>query len=152
MNTISVDLQKQVEDVVIATYVTAKLVFGREFDLPKIEYEDMGCVGGKAFASKNLIKLSPTLLKENIEKYLKTTVPHEIAHLLTRKMYSMATPHGRHWKYVMVKLGAKPNRCHEYDVSNVSNKRKERFKYHYVCNCRSHMVTSVIHNRIVLLG
>ena len=148
MNTLSVDIQNRVNAKVVEVYTKAQVVFNKNFTIPTIEYCDMGKTAGRAWSSKNLIQLSPTLLTENTEHFLKSTVPHEISHLLTRTLFVKATSHGRHWKHVMIKLGVNPNRCHTYDVSNVVNLRNVK-KYNYSCKCQTHVVSKTIHNRVV---
>jgi len=143
------ELKSAVETKVLEVYLKAQEVFGKMFDLCKIEYKDMGSTAGKAHYYENRITLSPTLLQENGEEFINRTVGHEIAHIITFKLYGqIITPHGKHWKSVMVKLGMNPTRCHTYNVDSVKRNRRNVKRIHYVCNCQSHMITIMMHGRI----
>lgn len=48
-----------------------------------------------------------------------------------RRCKKRRSPHGREWKSIMISLGAKPNRCHEYDYLGGEN--KEKYKHKYTC-------------------
>jgi SprT protein len=143
---LSEELVSKVEDKVLETYQKAQEVFGRTFNLCSIEYVDMGVVAGRANYVHNKIKLSPTLLRENVEHFIGNTVVHEIAHLFTNAMYPMATAHGWEWKNVMRRLGCEPSRCHSYDVSNTAKRKVARFTYR--CSCSQHIISSILHNKI----
>ena len=152
---IDTQLHSRLETVVLETYLTAQNVFKKTFELPKISYKDMGRTAGRAFCLSNEIHFSPTLFKENVETFLARTVPHEIAHLITYKLYPHTmmgiyrrSPHGREWRFVMQQLGVKDiSRCHTYDVSSVSRSHT-RTKWRYACLCKEHLVSSTIHNRV----
>jgi hypothetical protein len=107
----------QVEDKVLETYLLAEKVFGRCFDLPSIQWNLSGACAGRAIWPDNRIRLNPVLLCENVEDFVRETVPHEIAHLLNRAMNgNSVTPHGKEWKAIMRAMGLKPQRCHNYNV------------------------------------
>lgn len=133
------DLIQRTESKVLETYLLAQSVFGRTFELPKIEYVDMGRMAGRAFYSLNLIKLSPSLLQSNKDNFIERTVPHECAHLLAKVIFpNLRRPHGPEWKSVMRALNVSEiSRCHSYDTSVVSNIRsRDKFLYLCECNCR----------------
>lgn len=114
-------LKLKVEDKVLETICNAEKVFFAEhgweinFKLPDISYElNSKIVAGHANSFINLVTFNPFFLENNVEKFLKTTVVHEVAHIITRKIYPFAKSYGREWKHVMTTLGATPNRCHDY--------------------------------------
>lgn len=146
MNT---NLVERLETKLLETYLRAQEVYRRNFELPKIEFGDMGRVAGKAFFQLNKVKFSPTLFAENVETFLARTVPHEAAHLITWTVYPNARQHhGPEWRSVMSKLGVTDiGRCHSYDVSSVANVRPRPFAYK--CGCNVYKLTSNIHNKIV---
>lgn len=143
------ELIGRLETKVLETYDKAQSVFGRVFDLPIIEFEDMGRVAGRAFYWKNLIKFSPTLFKENVEDFTKRTIVHECGHIIAHKVYpNLKRPHGPEWKKVMQMLGAQDiGRCHSYDTSSVVRKYHVR-KFKYKCDCSVHWSGPKIHGKI----
>ena len=138
---------RQVEDKVIETLLQVQTLYGRAFELPSIEWNLRGACAGIAHARENRIRLNPVLLSENMEHFIGQTVPHEIAHLVNRTMHGPhVRSHGPEWKSIMHALGLPPERCHQYDVANARTRTPRR--YAYQCNCRSHPVSQIVHNRI----
>lgn len=117
-------LISSLESKVLETYLRAEQIWNRSFQLPTIEFKNLGRTAGKAFYAQNKIIYSPVLFTENVDRFLNRTVPHEIAHLITKVLYPNAKQHhGPEWRYVMQKLGIEDNtRCHSYDISSVSRR------------------------------
>lgn len=151
---VSESLKQRVEEKIEQCYQIAERHFNRQFKRCGVKYDVSGRVAGYANYQHNVVRLNPVLLIENEDQFIDTTVPHEVAHLLTYKMYDINrggrwAHHGPEWKSVMHVLGADPSRCHSFDTSRAE--RKVKTKYHYVCGCndRPRIISSVIHNRIV---
>lgn len=126
---------------------TAK--YGQTFVMPRVEFNQRGTTAGTAHYDKWMVKFNPVLLMENKDKFIQRTVPHELAHLITDKVYpeahrpqvsanmmfarSFRRPkrevHGPRWQSVMRVLGADPSRCHTYDVSNARVKKSGSYDY-----------------------
>ena len=144
----------RVEDKVIKTLLQAQTLYGRPFELPSIEWNLRGVCAGLARVRENRIRLNPVLLAENTEHFILQTVPHEIAHLVNRTLHGPhvrahgphVRAHGPEWQYIMHALGLPAERCHQYDVANARTPAQRRYDYH--CNCRSHPVSQIVHNRI----
>ena len=146
------DLQKRCEDRIaeLREYTLAHF----EYSMPdvRLRYDLKGGRAGTANSSKNLIRINYVLLKENIEHYIKQTLGHEYAHLITDNLWlsnliSKPTAHGREWKKVMRRLRLRPDRCHSYDTSNAGGKKQRQWKYY--CKCPKPMtVSTTIHNKI----
>jgi SprT protein len=137
----------RVEDKVIETLLQAQTLYGRAFELPSIEWNLRGACAGLAHARDNRIHLNPILLSENTEHFIAQTVPHEIAHLVNRALHGhRVRPHDPEWKSIMHAFGLPALRCHKYDVANARTRMQRRYDYH--CNCRSHPVSQIMHNRI----
>lgn len=145
--TLCPSLVERVETKILETYLRAQTIFNRTFPLPKVTYEDKGRIAGYANFYEGKLNFSPTLLTDNVETFIAQTVPHEVAHLVTRAMYPRCMSHGREWKFVMRQLGARPDRCHSYDTSKVSKKRVTK-RWKYRCGCRTMELSTVIHNKI----
>jgi SprT protein len=112
--------------------------------LPTIDFDLRGVIAGKAFYSSYRLQFNAPLAADNRDEFLDQTVPHECAHLIARTLYGSIAPHGKEWKYVMVQLGARPARCHSYDVE--THRRSTRHIYH--CACQEHALSTRLHNQI----
>lgn len=113
---------------------------GHKFPMPTIEYTNAAGMAGQANSTKWRIKLSGILLNDtaNVEEMINCTAPHELAHLITGKVYphtegdaserfrarmaGLKAPkrdiHGADWRYVMRVLGVDPERTHDMEVSD----------------------------------
>lgn len=147
------DLVKMCEDRIIELreYTDTHL----EYLMPetRLRFNLKGKVAGTANSNKNEIRINYILLKENTEHFIKQTLGHEYAHLITDNLYlsnliSKPTAHGHDWKKVMRQLKLRPDRCHNYDTTNSSTKKQRRWKYTCGCIDRPHMISTTIHNRI----
>lgn len=133
------DLRQMVEETVRKYIDIANAHFNKTFEIPKIEY-CRGRAAGWAYYNKWLIKINAVLLVENTQRILERTVPHEVAHLVTGKMYpgtigtpfKKGSPHGREWKSVMTAFGCETSRCHNMDTTNSSSRRTT--KHLWVCD------------------
>ncbi len=123
----------------------ASRAFNCVFPVPTLEWKDMGRLAGYATYATHNIKLSPTLFGQNPEKFLNVTVPHELAHLLTKILYPKAKQHhGPEFRKVCRALGMTDvSTYHQYDVSSVA--RGQVFRY--VCSCRKFQFGKVRHER-----
>ena len=120
-------------------------------ETPKYSFRQMGRRGGLAYYKENRIELNPDFFKNHAEEMINQTVPHEVAHLVAFKVYSLlGKGHGRFWKLVMgalYPLGVKVSRCHQYDLEGVKVRIVARpFSYH--CGCMDHNITKNIHAKI----
>lgn len=92
-------------------------------------------------------RINKTLLRANLESFLLDTIPHEVAHYVTRFIWGgKVRSHGKEWQSVMsdcFKVAA--TRCHNMDVSKV-----RRAPYIYGCACpgRTFQLTVRLHNSI----
>lgn len=96
------------------------------------------------------LRINLQLLAENLEDFLKQTIPHEVAHLAVnwqaRKQRIRPRPHGPEWQAVMRDcFGLEPIRCHSYQTTAA---RVVPRNFLYRCNCREHRLTSIMHKRI----
>jgi SprT protein len=107
-------------------------------DSPKVKFNLKGkCAGQCCFSGTFTLRFNLKLLKENEEDYLKFTVPHEVAHMITYMVYGKVRPHGKEWKNVMYALGVRhPQRCHHYDLGE---------PWKYKCDCQVHYLSNRQH-------
>lgn len=114
---------------------------------------DMGNTAGYAHSGKdkNQVEFNAYLILTNLEDFLSDTIPHEVAHIITDRLYPNAKQsHGPEWKSVMQKLGFNPVRRHSYDTSVIPGNKN---KFRYVCTgCETpiqFLLSKLIHKRIL---
>lgn len=144
-------VQQEVEQRVQQLLITARDHFKKDPGQVEIKFNLTGKAAGMAIfphRANPIIRFNTQLLIENREAFLKRTVPHEVAHVIARGLFGKRIkPHGQEWKQVMGLLGAEASRCHSYDVSRSVRRKLKRFTYH--CQCRSHQLSSIRHNRVL---
>jgi len=143
------ELQDRVEDKVLECITMAEEALKHTFPMIPIRYDLKGKCAGQ-FCTRGFQKyfrINMVLLAENTEHYLAQTVPHEVSHYITKMISPMASSHGREWQSVMTRImHIRADRCHSYDISN-STRNTVRFEYK--CNCRTHQISKIRHNRII---
>ena len=79
------------------------------------------------------------------EQFLRETVPHEVAHVVTWLLHGQRVrPHGPEWRAVMRHLGVHdPQRCHEYEMPSLRSQRR----WPYRCACKTHQLSTTRHRR-----
>lgn len=97
---------------------------------------------------ERVIRYNPYIFAKYYANNLAVTVPHEVAHYVTDRLYGLRNirPHGAEWKAVMRSLGADPRVTASYDLSGVPVRRQRRFSY--CCECSTHQLSSCRHNKI----
>lgn len=117
-----------------------RLFPGIDLPMPTCSFDIRGRVAGTANSQKWHIRINPILLVENLADFLKSTVPHEVAHLVARRAFThRITSHGKEWQSVMIKFGVPPTRCHSYDTTNAST-AKELFLFE--CSCKTFNISN----------
>lgn len=142
---ITEQLKRLVEKKVLETYVLAEKIFRQPLELCVIEYQiNSKRIAGQAAVYKNIIRLNPDYLIENTDEMINVVIPHEIAHILTKKLYPNAKQaHGPEWKSIMIKLGLQPNPYHNMLIKKYS-------EFLYTCDCgRPFGLSRCRHNRIL---
>jgi len=161
---VSIEIQRQVAnrvkeclDIITEVYrkpmseCVRNEVKNGEFMMPTIKYFTTGTNGGHYAPSTYSLHFHAKLLPENLERYLTTTIPHEVAHLVNRVLLGRQFTksgrrilHGETWKIFMKILGANPDRGHTMDTSKFA-KRHPR-NHVWACSCMEHNVTKRKHN------
>lgn len=151
--------------------VLEKKFVGYKFPMPTIKYSQRGTTAGTAQFSTWTINLNAGLLVDprHTVEMIEETAPHELAHLVTFKVYPETMErgpmqrtrsgrlkrgkrevHGPRWQYVMRVMGKSPERCHDMDTSNV--RTRERVRYDWLCTgCNTVIELGPKHNKAQLL-
>lgn len=141
-------IMQRVEAKVKALLQMARHQWGESAGAPiRVTYKLTGTKGGTASRKEPVINFNWVLLKENTDRFIETTVPHEVAHIVVCRLYKKGCrPHGREWKMVMRLFGiTDPKRCHSYDTANCL--RRKRTAYIYSCKCGKEFSLGVIRHR-----
>lgn len=144
-------LHQEVEALTQQLLATAGNRFQQDPGKVIVRFDLTGKAAGMAIfpaRSTPVIRFNALLLTENRDDFLKRTVPHEVAHIVARRLFGKKIrPHGPEWRQVMQLFGAEASRCHNYDVSRSSRRTLKRYPYH--CDCRTHQLSSIRHNRVL---
>ncbi len=113
-----------------ACFKAAERYFNCSFVRPAVNFKLRGQKAGVAHICENRLRFNPIMYQENREHFLLHTVAHEVAHLVSYKIYgSKIRAHGPEWQAVMHNIYQLPAiRCHNYAV-------KSTIKTHYLYSC-----------------
>lgn len=135
-----------VQQRIIELYTQAENYFKKSFKRPYIRLDLKGEAAGQAWLEKYQLRFNGVLLKENRDHFLKQTVAHEVAHLLTYELFGpRVQAHGKEWQAIMTRVFAlSADRCHSYDTQNSGRK-----PWLYQCCCEGKLValSTIRHNR-----
>lgn len=139
----------QVQQAVRQYIEKARTIYKKEFAIPVVRFDLSGRTGGQAIWGQHVIRVNPVLCAENFNEYIKQTIGHEVAHLITYAVYGVRSkPHGHEWQSVMRRFGLPADRCHQYDTTN--SRARQTTKIKYSCNCKVHEVGPTLHRRMQL--
>lgn len=96
---------------------------------------------GLAYIRENLIKLDEDYFRENQDKIIFDTIPHEIAHFIVHTYYKNAKQnHGPEFRSVMRSIGLSGSTYHT--MERPAGREKNNVKrYELACNCAFYFVT-----------
>ena len=103
---------------------------------------------GDANWKLNRVRFSVPLWPRASEDERRTTVIHEVCHLVANYKYKLfekrgrRNPHGQEWKHLMKLCGIRPERCHNVDRTGLK-RHNTRTKYKVYCECREWLVGPV---------
>lgn len=164
------EIKVRIENEIKRCIDIAERRFNRSFQFPTIVYEKKGTTAGTARDGSQIINLNPILLMENVDAFIKRTVPHEFAHIVDgivypqtrerkhigwkrsgRPHFTKRSLHGRTWKSIMHLFGADASRCHSYDTTNA--KTKKVASHVYTCRtCEKEMMLGPKRHRKMQIG
>lgn len=116
------------------------------FDL-KGKTSGMYVVRGHWKLKEQKIRYNPAIFARHFEESCATTIPHEVAHHICYELHGKkAKPHGKEWRAIMLAFGVPAEATCKLDLSDIPQRQLRRFEY--ICDCTSHQLTSIRHNRI----
>jgi SprT protein len=121
---------------------------------PTLLFNQRGKIAGSALLQKNIIKLHPKLLIDNLDYYLDEVIAHELAHILVYQLYGHSRgllrlrkvkPHGQEWQMIMNDIFClAPRVTHQLDVSKVAMQ-----SFDYACHCKDIQLSLIRHNKVL---
>ena len=146
-----IEMQEAVKEAVKLYVDIAQNKYGMTLNMPTIQFKVRGKVAGKAWPLAYKLDFNMVLLQENFEDMISQTVPHEVAHLIAKKLYLLdrIKPHGIEWKRVMIAFGKNPSRCHSYDTTRARQaSRRPSSTFQYECTgCKRQFAVGATRNR-----
>ncbi len=143
---------------VMTTINMANNVYAQDMEIPMVEFKKMGRVAGYAMPMKWMVQYNDTLAAENFEAFEQTVI-HEVAHLVDYHLHGVQRSgngrriiHGKTFKQIMVRLGAKPDTYHSYNTTSVERRSRTRNKYVWVNTEGQEMVLGGVRHARMLRG
>jgi SprT protein len=132
-----------------ALVAAAAIHFRRKIAAPEVTFDLRGRSAGQvrvAPGRRCLVRYNLVLLLRHPREFLAQTVPHEAAHVVVFALHGPGCkPHGPEWQGIMRLFGARPERCHGFEVEDLQTRRLQL--YDYRCQCRAHRLSSIRHRR-----
>lgn len=129
----------------------AEVLFDRAFDPVEVLFDLRGQSAGMYRIKNGVrhIRYNPWLFAKYYDANLAQTVPHEVAHYITERLYGLRSvlPHGKQWQSVMRAFGVEPVRTCRFDMTGIPVRQVRRFKYR--CQCAEHELTSRRHSQVL---
>ncbi|MBK8162959.1 MAG: SprT-like domain-containing protein [Gammaproteobacteria bacterium] len=143
--------QAAVVEATHAWIARAGAIFGRRFEPIPVLFDLMGRAAGmyRVRRGERVIRYNPYLFAKYPHDSLSVTVPHEVAHYVTDRLYGLrrVRPHGREWRAVMQDFGVDPSAASEHDLEGIPTRAQRRHAYR--CACLVHPLTTRRHNLIL---
>lgn len=120
MPKISKELKHKVEQKIKECLKIAEEHYGFPFEYPKVKFKNLGPTGGLFTYDDNgnaLIELNSFCLFDEENDFIATTVPHEVAHLVSHELSQYCAAHGRKWTEVMKLFNVPPDIFHTHDTT-----------------------------------
>lgn len=147
---IGINQQKEVVEATADYVEQAQNLFNIDFSQITVRFDLKGKAAGMYRVKKgeSVIRYNPYLFAKYFYDNLAVTVPHEVAHYITDRVYDLRKirPHGEEWKALMAEFGADASRTCNYDLEGIPRRVFQRFPYR--CACSRHDLTTRRHNQI----
>ena len=128
-----------------------------EFDITYTKRTGLGTVHTNRLTKHIRMNLNAGLLEEFGDAYIEEVVIHEFAHVITKGLYKYRVkPHGYEYQKICRDLGyahvAAPTTTtfnKSKHIAKIESKRKPRVTFTYKCNCQTHEMSKLRHNKIL---
>lgn len=128
----------------------AGVLYGRRFEPIPVLFDLKGRAAGmyRVQRGERVIRYNPYLFAKYPQDNLTVTVPHEVAHYITDRLYGLrrVRPHGREWRAVMQDFGVDPAAATDYDLAGIPTRSQRRHAYR--CACLVHQFSTRRHNLV----
>jgi SprT protein len=149
-NTLDESQRQRVRDATRNCLQRAERLFDLEHRPIPVLFDLRGRTAGmyRVTRQESVIRYNPSIFALHYDHGLYTTVPHEVAHYITDRLFGLAQvrPHGKEWRSVMLALGVEPRARACLDLSGLAQRRQRRFVYR--CDCTTYQLSTCRHNRI----
>lgn len=144
------NVKRAIFEAVEECYEKANRFYGLDLKIPEIQFWSKLQVNGSIrwnTRTKTVyyIRFNTTQAKGDIDKFLKDTVPHEVAHHVDIARRGR-TLHDLAWKSICLRLGGSGSRCTMYNMKDVP---VPKGYFAYACKCGVFHLTKIRHNKIV---
>ena len=147
---ISDSQKQQVSAQTLSCLRRAEALFDLAHQPIPVQFDLQGRAAGMYRVTRRsaVIRYNPHIFARYYEHGLQVTVPHEVAHYVTDRVYGLrhVRPHGGEWQSIMRQLGVEPRVTANFDLSGLPIRRQRRFTYR--CGCNTHELSTCRHNRI----
>jgi SprT protein len=144
------DRQARVVEAVNGFIRVGESHYGRSFAAVPVLFDLKGKTSGmyRVRGRERVIRFNPWIFAKHYRESLASTVPHEVAHYLTDRVYGLhrIRPHGREWRELMAAFGADARVTSDYSLEGIPRRNSRRYAYR--CECRSHELSAIRHNRV----
>lgn len=124
----------------------AQQYFNRQFSSPSLHWFSKGTKAGYAVLNNNTLHLHERLFNDHQAYYWSDVIPHELAHLITYRVYGRVKPHGKEWQSVMKYVfNVTPSTTHQLPVAHLRRVRQVEYK----CQCGEIGLSMIRHNRVI---
>jgi len=132
----------------------ACIIFNTRLPYLPVTFDLRGKCAGmyKAVGDHRLIRYNPWIFAKYFKESFSNTVPHEVAHYVVHTIWGSkgVKPHGQEWRDTMLALGVSPRVTNNYDLTDVPQRNYRRYRYR--CDCKTHELTIIRHQKIVHQG
>ena len=122
---------------------------GCQVPVPEVRFDLKGATAGYAMFPERgapYLRLNRELLERYPDEMIGQTVPHEVAHIVTRHVHGWRAPaHGEEWREVMEYFGKPADRTHQ--MAGVPARKVRRFAYTCECPDFVHRISAIRHYR-----
>ena len=150
INPITTSQQQQVVERTSGLLLQCEEFFRHSFKPVEIRFDLRGRTSGMYVVKhrQRYLRFNPYIFSKYFTDSIENTVPHEVAHYVSDILFGIKNirPHGKEWQAIMQMLDVEPRVTGNYDLAGIPVKRQRRFDY--ACDCATHQLTTVRHNKI----